>query len=306
MQRDKEIVHKTMAAIKGKNTSLELAIRKRIHEAGLFYLANSSRVMGHPDLLFPSAYVAVFLDSEFWHGYNYEEAISKVKTNNDFWVKKISRNMARDKEVNEELAKQGYLVLRYWGKQIQDDPDKVASEIIEAVKSRRELLSKSKGITNKTTLAYIEKDGAYLMLYRNKKKNDENQGKWIGIGGHLETNENYIAAMKREIKEETGLNVKDYIYYGAVDFFNNVAPGQRMYLFKVTSFDGELIECNEGELAWIKKEDIDDKMIWEGDKLFMPLLNEEGGKLWRLSVFYDEDGNLSSYIGPLLVKGKVR
>ena len=298
MARDQATVHKTMASIRGKDTGLEMAIRKRLHEKGVFYLTNSNRIMGHPDLYFPSAKVAVFLDSEFWHGFHYEEAIEKVKTNRPFWEKKIQRNIARDQEVNASLKGQGYLVMRYWGKQILEDPDAVATEIYEAVMRRRKLLSMTKGITNKTTLAYIEQDGKYLMLYRNKKKNDENEGKWIGIGGHLEVGETYVAAMKREIYEETGLTVTSYSYFGSVDFFNMDHPGQRMYLFKVTGISGTLKDCNEGELAWIEKSKINDLPMWDGDRLFLPLLEGENSPKFRLLVFYGEDGELLDSVGP--------
>lgn len=298
MARDQAIVHKTMAAIRGKDTGLEMAIRKRLHEKGVFYLTNSNRIMGHPDLYFPSAKVAVFLDSEFWHGFHYEEAIEKVKTNRGFWEAKIQRNMARDQEVNKALTEQGHLVMRYWGKQILEDPDGVANEIYEAVMRRRKLLSMAVGITNKTTLAYIEQDGKYLMLYRNKKKNDENEGKWIGIGGHLEKGETYIQAMKREIEEETGLTVTSYSYYGSVDFFNMDHPGQRMYLFKVTGVSGVMKDCNEGELAWIEKEKINDLPMWDGDRLFLPLLEGENKAKFRLLVFYGTNGELLDSVGP--------
>ena len=302
MARSKEIVHKTMAAIKGKDTGLEKAIRARLHEKGLFYLKNSSRITGHPDLFFPSARLAVFLDSEFWHGYNYEEAIAKVKTNRPFWEAKIQRNIARDKEVNETLAKQGYKVLRYWGKEILDDPDRVANEITASVLLRRKMMERTIGITEKTTLAYIESEGCYLLLYRNKKKNDENQGKWVGIGGHLEDGENYIQAMKREIYEETGLEVTSYRYYGSVDFLNMDHPGQRMYLFKVTGFSGQIKECNEGELAWIDKKKMLDLPMWEGDKLFLDLLDDPKPETFRLLIYYGEDGLLIDSIGPFVTK----
>lgn len=304
MQRDPETVHRTMASIKGKDTGLEMALRKRLHQMGIRYFANSKRAYGHPDLLFLGARVAVFCDSEFWHGYHFEEAIAKVKTNVSFWEKKIRRNMARDREVNEELAKQGYLVLRYWGEQILEDPDAVAQQIATTVRHREDLLARAKAITKKTTLAYIEQGDSYLLLYRNKKKNDENEGKWIGVGGHLEPGETRTQAMKREIKEETGLDVETYRYCGAIDFLNGNQTSERMYLYKVTSFSGELSPCDEGTLAWVKKSQLYDLPMWEGDRFFLPFLEEVSAGPIRLLVYYAETGELKESIGPIYLRKK--
>mgnify|MGYP003316665243 CR=1 FL=1 len=108
-------------------------------------------------------------------------------------------------------------------------------------------------IIQKTTLCYIEKEDSFLFMFRNKKENDYNHGKYIGIGGHFEKGESYIACLKREVKEETGLSLKSYKYLGKVDFVNTNHPAERMYLFKGTLEDGELSECNEGTFVYIKK-----------------------------------------------------
>ena len=124
---------------------------------------------------------------------------------------------------------------------------------------------------DKTVLAYIKKDGRFLMLFRNKKNHDINKGKWIGIGGHLEENENKEQALVREIKEETGLDVNHYIYRGELLFINNDFE-EIMYLYLVDDVSGELIGCDEGDLAWIKEEDLMSLNMWEGDYKFLPLL----------------------------------
>lgn len=124
---------------------------------------------------------------------------------------------------------------------------------------------------DKTVLCYLIKDDSYLMLYRNKKENDMNEGKYLGIGGHIEPGETKEEACKREIKEETGLDVNRLDYHGFVEFYNDDYQ-EMMYLFTSDDFSGELIECNEGTLLWVKIDKVLDLNIWEGDKLFLPKL----------------------------------
>ena len=125
-----------------------------------------------------------------------------------------------------------------------------------------------------TVLAYIEKDNKYLMLYRNKKKHDLNEGFYIGVGGHLEKGENKIDALIREIKEETGLDVISYRFRGTI-YFSNDDFSEVMYLFTVDKYDGELIECNEGTLMWVDKSSLNELHMWEGDKIFLQYLLDD-------------------------------
>ena len=104
-----------------------------------------------------------------------------------------------------------------------------------------------------TTLCYIEKDEKYLMLHRTKKENDINKDKWLGIGGHFEQGEDAQSCMKREIKEETGLTPLSFQYRGIVTFLSDIYSPEQMHLFTVDKFCGEIIECDEGNLEWIKK-----------------------------------------------------
>ena len=140
---------------------------------------------------------------------------------------------------------------------------------------------------DKTVLCYIEKDNSYLMLFRNKKKEDINKGKWIGIGGHLEKNETKEEALLREAKEETGLTLNSFIYRGEILFINNIFK-EVMYLYTSSDYSGEIIECDEGELKWISFKDIPSLNLWEGDRIFLPkLINSES--IINLELYYEND-----------------
>ena len=124
-----------------------------------------------------------------------------------------------------------------------------------------------------TTLCYIEKDGKYLMLLRNKKENDLNEGKWIGIGGKFEKDETPDECLLREVKEETGLTLTDYKLRGVIGFISDKWDDENMYLYTASEYTGELAaECDEGELRWIDKNEIMNLNLWEGDKVFLPRL----------------------------------
>ena len=126
-----------------------------------------------------------------------------------------------------------------------------------------------------TTLCYIEKDGKYLMLHRIKKKSDINQGKWIGVGGHFEEGESPEECLIREVQEETGVFLTQYAFRGIVTFATDVQQTEYMCLYTANAFEGELTACNEGELAWIDKEKIEELELWEGDRIFLRLLAAE-------------------------------
>ena len=301
MKRSKEVVSYTMSRIRSKNTGIELALRKALTQKGLRYRLYSSKVFGHPDIVFNYEKVAIFCDSEFWHGFNFEENKTKIKSNTSYWIPKIERNIARDKEVNEVLKSQGFTVLRYWGEEIEDELPRVVDEIISTLNKRRAIQSKIDSIKEKTTLGYAEKDGSYLMLYRNKKKSDPNEGKWIGVGGHLEQNESPLKCMKREFKEETGLDIVKSKYLGIIYFLNDSYPPELMYLYKITDFNGEMTVCNEGELKFVPKDKILSLPLWEGDKAFLPLLDVDVPKPFKMELIY-EGGTLKEINGPYFAK----
>ena len=139
-----------------------------------------------------------------------------------------------------------------------------------------------------TTLAYIEKDGKYLMLHRTKKENDMSHDKWLGIGGKIEKDESPDDCMIREVKEETGLDVTRYRFCGMVTFLSDRWESEYMFLFEVTGFAGDLIECSEGDLVWVEKSRIPDLYIWEGDKLFLERM-QAGSGFFSLMVRYEGD-----------------
>jgi 8-oxo-dGTP diphosphatase len=126
-----------------------------------------------------------------------------------------------------------------------------------------------------TTLCYIEKDDKYLMLHRIKKENDLNHDKWIGIGGKFEADETPEECLLREAKEETGYTLTDYRFRGIITFLSDEWESEYMHLFTATGFTGEPIPCDEGELVWVPKKDLETLTLWEGDKIFLRVLQED-------------------------------
>ena len=148
-----------------------------------------------------------------------------------------------------------------------------------------------------TTLCYIEKDGKYLMMHRVKKDRDINKDKYIGVGGHFEYGERPDDCLKREVMEETGLTLLEYKPRGIVTFIygDKEKPEERiveyMHLYTATKFEGELIDCDEGELEWIDKSAVYDLPIGEGDKIFFRLLEERSDD-FSLKLGYSETDEL--------------
>ena len=124
-----------------------------------------------------------------------------------------------------------------------------------------------------TTLCYIERDGQYLMLHRTKKAGDANHDKWLGIGGHIEPGETPMDCVLRECREETGLTLLDCVSRGIVRFRSDTWPDEDMHLFTATRFTGDIIDCDEGELAWIDKDKLMALTLWAGDRIFLGLLD---------------------------------
>ena len=130
-------------------------------------------------------------------------------------------------------------------------------------------------MNRQSTLCYIEKDGKYLMLHRVVKKNDVNKDKWIGVGGHFEYAESPEECLLREVKEETGYTLTSWKYRGIVTFVYGEDVVEYMSLYTADGFTGDPIECDEGILEWVEKEKIKDLNLWEGDKIFFRLMDEE-------------------------------
>lgn len=127
---------KNMRAIKNKDSEIELLLRKELWKRGLRYRKNVKFLIGHPDIVFISKKIAIFCDSEFWHGYDWDNQRKTIKTRQDFWIPKIERNIQRDREVNEVLKDTGWIVIRFWGKEIKKDTTKCADIIENALKER--------------------------------------------------------------------------------------------------------------------------------------------------------------------------
>lgn len=144
-----------------------------------------------------------------------------------------------------------------------------------------------------STLCYIEKDDCYLMLYRNKKKNDLNAGKWIGVGGKHEPGENAEQCVLREVMEETGVRLTKYQQRGVINFISEAWEDERIFLYTATEFEGEITaNCNEGELKWIPKSEIMKLNLWEGDSYFLKELL--AGRNVDMTLSYDKDDRLIS------------
>lgn len=139
-----------------------------------------------------------------------------------------------------------------------------------------------------TTLCYLERDGQYLMLHRVKKQHDENHDKWIGVGGKFEDKESPEDCVRREVLEETGLTLTKFRYCGLVTFVSDIYPTEYMHLFHATGFTGTPKECDEGELAWIKKSELLRLRLWEGDKIFLRLLDTDE-PFFSLKLKYEGD-----------------
>lgn len=142
-------------------------------------------------------------------------------------------------------------------------------------------------MNKETVLCYIEHEHQYLMLFRNKKINDVNKGKYIGIGGHIEEDETKEQTLYREVKEETGLTLLNHKYRGKI-LFQSDDFIETMHLFTSDSFKGKLIECDEGELSWIDIDKILDYPHWEGDSYFLKKLMKND-TYFEMSLIYKND-----------------
>lgn len=139
-----------------------------------------------------------------------------------------------------------------------------------------------------STLCYIEKDGMYLMLHRTVKENDVNKDKWIGVGGHFEQGESPEECLLREVKEETGYTLTSWRYRGIVTFLYGENVVEYMSLYTADGFSGAQTECDEGELKWVEKEKIPELELWEGDRIFFRLLDEDR-EFFSLKLVYNTD-----------------
>lgn len=153
-----------------------------------------------------------------------------------------------------------------------------------------------------TTLCYIEKDDCYLMLHRVKKQHDVNKDKWIGIGGKFEKDETPEECLLRETKEETGLTLTSWKLRGIVTFLSDGWETEYMFLYTADQYEGEMMVCSEGNLEWVPKKELDRLNLWEGDKIFFKLL-EEDHPFFSLKVKYEKDILTEAALDGIKIKG---
>ncbi len=146
-----------------------------------------------------------------------------------------------------------------------------------------------------SSLIYIKKDGKYLMLHRVKKKNDLNHDKWLGIGGKFEEKESPEDCARRECFEETGLTLGKVNYRGIITFvYGDIT--EYMHLFTSEEYTGILKDCNEGTLEWVNISDVCNLPIWEGDKIFLKLIEDDNQPFFSLKLVYDGDDLVESIL----------
>lgn len=124
---------KNMQAIKSRDTTIEIMLRKALWHRGVRYRKNYKKLPGKPDIVITKHKIAIFCDSDYWHGYDWENRNQRIKSNREYWIPKIERNIARDKQVNEMLATQGWIVLRFWEWQIRKHLDDCVETIISTI-----------------------------------------------------------------------------------------------------------------------------------------------------------------------------
>ena len=154
-----------------------------------------------------------------------------------------------------------------------------------------------------TTLCYIAQGEDYLMLHRVKKENDLNHDKWIGIGGKFEDKESPEDCVVREVLEETGLKLTSYRYRGLVTFVSDRWPTEYMHLFTADGFTGTLKECDEGVLEWIPRKKLLELPHWEGDAIFLDLIDREDTPFFSLKLCYRGDQLEQAFLNGTYIKG---
>jgi DNA mismatch endonuclease (patch repair protein) len=132
---------KIMSKIRGKNTKPELAFRKALYAEGYRYRVDYKKLIGKPDIALKKYKTVIFIDGEYWHGHDWEARKPKIKTNREFWIAKIERNIQRDYEVNQELERLGYTIFRFWESEVKKELDRCLKEVLEHLKTFTTLIT---------------------------------------------------------------------------------------------------------------------------------------------------------------------
>ena len=130
---------KNMQAIRAKDTKIECILRKRLWDMGYRYRKNYKKLIGKPDIVLTKQKIAIFCDSEFWHGKDYDKSVGRIGTNQEYWKQKIARNIERDKEVTQKLENDGWIVLRFWEKEILKETEQCVEEVLCAIRKKEDL-----------------------------------------------------------------------------------------------------------------------------------------------------------------------
>lgn len=144
-----------------------------------------------------------------------------------------------------------------------------------------------------TTLCYITRDKQWLLLHRTKKQNDENAGKWIGVGGKFEVGESPEDCLIREVREETGLELCSYKFRGIVTFISDLWDDEMMFLYTADCFEGEIKDCDEGQLKWVDESRLAFLPMWEGDRIFFDLIKNDH-PFFSLKLCYQSEKLISA------------
>ena len=137
---------KNMQHVRNKDSQIELKLRRELWKNGFRYRKNVREIFGCPDVVFKKLKIAVFVDSEFWHGFDWENRKNDFKSNQEFWIPKIERNIQRDKEVNEKLTSEGWTVLRFFGKEIKKNVEGCVKKISDAIAQKKSEVTKCRNI----------------------------------------------------------------------------------------------------------------------------------------------------------------
>ena len=273
--RTKEQTSYIMSRIRGKDSVIEVTLRKELWRRNMRYRKNVRKVRGTPDIAFIGLKIAVFVDGEFWHGYDWETRKAALKTNREYWVAKIERNMERDREVNEALEADGWTVIRVWGSEITHDVEGVADRIELVYQERRAEKASKAGGTKAVDVvaALIVRDSAVLATQRGY---GSWEGWWEFPGGKVEAGETSEEALAREIREELDaeIEVGDYLCTAEYDY-PEFHLSMKCYVCRLIDSEFQLLEHHTAR--WLTADTIDEVKWLPADVQVIERLKRELG-----------------------------